>query len=1060
MVLFVGVAGAAWAQSTGIITGRVLNLGTKAYLNHAEVRLAGGSIVAYTDESGGFELRNVPAGPARIDVSFPQLDPTTVTVEVPAGQSVFREIGLSSRDYGADAIKLDKFVVAGEKEGKAASIAQQRAAENLMNVISSDEFPNVAGGSIGDFLRNVPGISIDYSVADPRSIRVRGMDPNMNAITVNGMRSANAASGNTNRTFEIDQISLQDVETIEVYKSTTPAMDADSGGGSVNLVSKSAFKLKGRRFNYSLNLFANSMDFGLKQKVGPEDTPSRRLSPGGTVYYSEAFLHNTLGVAVTANWNEFYTPQPSSQVNWLLAAANGLTGTPLTSAQAAFPRQFIYSASPIFTNRKSLSVNLDYKLSESTALWSYNQVNTSEIWGGSRGLDVNENTNPAATSPTTNGPAAGWSISSMTALGDGTLTPAQAATSTSNTFAHVGGEYLDKVGTGTTFGFGTKTRTGPWRIDTSASASLSTNHYRNHGWMPIPQVDLYLRGISYRFDNPNGTNYPTVTQLAGPDIYDLANYVSKVGTGATSTVSGTGTTTNGKVYPKVLVDNPQNYPLQVRNGRRSAGKDVFNTVKADIRRDFDNRYVSYVQVGGSYRRQVRDLDKNGQARWIFNGTTDQLTSLLNSIKTTDFTPTFGPYRQPPYYNLEKLNDYFKNNRNMFNEDVAFRLDTEGNNLKHIEEAVSAGYLMSGVNVTPRLSLLLGGRYEVTDGRGRGPAADNNAARDAAEADLAAYVTAGGNANNFRADNARLTRIRYAKTVSAQQHFGDLFPNAQAKFAVTPNLLVRAAYTETIGRQNFAWIIPGYTVSSSSSTVDQVITLNNPNLKPVYYRNYDASVEYYMKNGVFTVGYFYKAIKNYTAQSTALLDPTFDYGYEFSGYDPSRTNVTTLFNAGKAAMRGVEVKYTQRLGGIWSPLRDFTASAGYTYENGYANATYGGSSAVSAKLPIQNMIPVLVNGTLTYNHGPVTLGAVYNWRGTYANGITSTASIPDPFIRYTQGRGTLDLSGSYRFYKNHSFFIDAKNVTNAQRRDFVMTRTLMRSYNIDGAWIYFGVKGSF
>lgn len=70
-------------------------------------------------------------------------------------------------------MKLDQVAVAGEREGNSDALAWQRRAEGIVNVISSDEFPNVSGGNIGEFLRNVPGIVFNSSGSDPRAPRAR-----------------------------------------------------------------------------------------------------------------------------------------------------------------------------------------------------------------------------------------------------------------------------------------------------------------------------------------------------------------------------------------------------------------------------------------------------------------------------------------------------------------------------------------------------------------------------------------------------------------------------------------------------------------------------------------------------------------------------------------------------------------------------------------------------------------------------------------------------------------------------------------------------------------------
>lgn len=1088
-------APAQGSAQTGTVTGTVYNAATKANLANVEIRDEATGAVVVTEPDGSFILR-LPAGEHRLRVTYGGLDSQVVVVTVAPGETAKREVALTSADYGRDVITLGEFVVASEKEGRAASVAQQKQADNLMSVISSDEFPNVAGGNIGDFLRNVPGISIEYSGADPRSISVRGMDPNMTSVSVNGMRAANAASANTNRQFELDQTSLQDVESIEIFKTPTASMDADAGGGAVNLVSKSAFKLKGRRMSYQALLNANSYDLTFKDTVLPDDSGTRKIRPGGSFAYSDSFFKNRLGVAFTANYNEFYVNSRSHNTNYgITSSISGLTTTDPSSDIGLHSRGFTYAINPVMTQRTSISLNLDFKLSDTTTLWSRNQVSTSLITGGGRSIDVGVNA-PTAAGVATNGVAAGWSVYSLRALGDGTATAAAAATSSSSTFSHISGEYLDKSGTGTQFSLGSTTKTAEWKIDTAFSTSLSTNHYRNHGGMPVPQVDLYLRGISYDFSQPYGTNYPSITQTSGPSIYDLSNYVSRVSTSATSTVSGTnlrtldssgnvvvypttsiGTGSTATTYPRVFTSNSQYAPFQLRNGRRAGSKDVFNTAKFDAKRTFAGlRFPSYIQGGGVYRQQDRYIDRVGQTRWAYvgqdgiAGTADDANIDLGQFKSASITDTFGQYAAMPTYDLQAINAFFTKNRNLFKEDEAFRIETEGANNRKITEKVSAGYLMANTKIK-RFGILLGARYELTEGKGTGPVADNEAARDAAIADLLAYVQSQGYAtinaapatvrDSFRADAAKLARIRYAKTVTASQDYDDVFPNVQLRFEAASNLLLRASYNKSIARQNFSNIIPGYTVAAPSSNGGSdrnTITINNTKLKPVYFDNYDFSVEYYVaRGGLLAASVFYKDVANYTTNSTETIQQGVDYGYDLSGYIGD--NLVRMANTGTAKQKGIELSYSQQLGVIHPLLEGFSAFASYTYQKGEANAAFGGTSTISTSQPISKLVPKMANAGVSYRHGRWSGSAKYNWKSVYYNGSSNSGNGLFA-LRYWDDRGTLDLGGSYKAWKNSDLFIEVKNATNEPLREFVVNRNWTRSYTLYGATIYLGVKGTF
>ncbi len=237
----------AFAQSSGLVTGQVRNAATSTFLEGAEVSVDGTSRSALTDREGRFEI-TLPSGITTLVVRYTGLEAEKVTIDIRPGARLVQNVALNSGIY-----KLDAVTVSGPREGSAQAITRQREAPNVKNVVASDSFGNVADGNIGDFLQQLPGITAVYVGADVRSVQIRGIDGALNSVTMDGDRMASSQSAGAGRTFEFEQASLSNIETIEVTKAPTPDMDADSIGGNVNIVSRSAFdRNQPRTFTYSI----------------------------------------------------------------------------------------------------------------------------------------------------------------------------------------------------------------------------------------------------------------------------------------------------------------------------------------------------------------------------------------------------------------------------------------------------------------------------------------------------------------------------------------------------------------------------------------------------------------------------------------------------------------------------------------------------------------------------------------------------------------------------------------------------------------------------------------
>ncbi|MBI4626425.1 MAG: TonB-dependent receptor [Verrucomicrobia bacterium] len=184
----------AVAVQTGNITGRVQNVVTGQHLNNARVSVKGTDRVAFTDQTGSYRLSAVPSGPVVVEVFFTGLDPQQIPLTVPAGQTLEKDVNLTSRDrYGdTDAVKLDSFVVSTSREtdGEAADPSQLPGRITVRNTglrpWSADnydvsvEFYTERGGllSAGAFRKDIQDFFGDVvRIATEADLRELGLDP-------------------------------------------------------------------------------------------------------------------------------------------------------------------------------------------------------------------------------------------------------------------------------------------------------------------------------------------------------------------------------------------------------------------------------------------------------------------------------------------------------------------------------------------------------------------------------------------------------------------------------------------------------------------------------------------------------------------------------------------------------------------------------------------------------------------------------------------------------------------------------------------------------------------
>ncbi|MBL9202499.1 MAG: TonB-dependent receptor [Opitutaceae bacterium] len=456
----------ALAQSS-TLTGTVSNAATRASLEGAVVTLSHSSIPALTDRTGNFEFTGVTPGTYTLSVSYTGLDAHAQQVVVSGGRTVVPPIGLRSDIY-----RLDAFTVAGEREGSAAAITSQRNASNIKAALATDAFGHIVDGNIGEMLKRVSGISTNLNEGEVDQIFVRGMGSAASAVTLDGTRLPSPASGKKTRNFEVDKLPADYIESIEVIKAPTPDMDADSVGGAVNLITKSAFSQRGRRLSYNT---------GVNYK-----TLHHKSGFFGGVQYSDLFgERKNVGLYLSVSYSDNPVPQDVTQLDFQGAAVS-----------PAYMYRFRLEDALHRRNRTGVGAKVDWRVNDRTTVFVGAMFNHYTDIVDQKRLSID-------------------SAQNVTAFAPGYTENAWEAINATNNYS---GSLIGPRQETWAFSTGGKTVLPGWKIDYAASFAPAK------GTEDRENFDLGLAGQRVRFDRTADVWYPTVTFLGPGNVNDYNRY--------------------------------------------------------------------------------------------------------------------------------------------------------------------------------------------------------------------------------------------------------------------------------------------------------------------------------------------------------------------------------------------------------------------------------------------------------------------------------------------------------------------------------------------------------
>lgn len=286
MLTFAALTSPALANETdapGSIRGKVTDAEHQT-LPGAAIQIESLHTVVTSDQNGFYSLPNLKPGVYKVKISYVGYEPKVITVKFD-GRSLVQNVELSTSNT------LSEAVVTGAFFGQRKALQMQKESMGVNNVVSADQVGKFPDSNIGDALKRINGVNMQYDQGEARFGQVRGTAADLTSVTINGNRIPSAEGGTRN--VQLDLIPADMIETIELNKVVTSDMDGDAIGGEINLITKNTPNHRVLNFNvgsgYSWISQKPLWDLGatlgsrfFNSRFGLMASASYQYSPGGS----------------------------------------------------------------------------------------------------------------------------------------------------------------------------------------------------------------------------------------------------------------------------------------------------------------------------------------------------------------------------------------------------------------------------------------------------------------------------------------------------------------------------------------------------------------------------------------------------------------------------------------------------------------------------------------------------------------------------------------------------------------------------------------------------------
>lgn len=415
------------------------------------------------------------------------------------------------------------------------------------------------------------------------------------------------------------------------------------------------------------------------------------------------------------------------------------------------------------------------------------------------------------------------------------------------------------------------------------------------------------------------------------------------------------------------------YSLDEIEREQGRAQDKMNMAALNLTRDLlIDDYNALVKGGIKTKRRTKD---NNRSSWVyedFGDASDNLSDYSNGTVHYDLD-RFGSGVSAT--SLRQL---------VASLDSSSAFDAEASSVEDysIDENIDAAYLMGQIDIDD-LQLTTGVRHERTE---------------------------------IRSDGFALDSAGDIISVDHDTRYHHTLPALLARYQLSDDTLVRAAWTNGLARPTFEQIRPNYVIDGSE------LEIGTPDLVAMRSANLDLGIEHYTGSaGSISAFVFHKNIHNFIYATNLGESGAYSDLGEFD-------DISTYLNGDTARVLGLELSGSRRLTSLPAPFDGLLVSANATLVNSDASITgYDGSDQQQRNIAMPNQSDLTGNLVLGYERDALSLRLATNYKSGYLVEVGNLADDSEDIHQASETR--VDFNASWAVNEQFKLRLDIANLTN-------------------------------
>ncbi|MFG6463544.1 TonB-dependent receptor [Roseateles sp. DXS20W] len=199
----------------------------------------------------------------------------------------------AAKPAAKDTNQLETVVVTGIRRSIQSAIERKRNAATVTDSIVAEDIDQFPDKNVGEALSRITGVQLTRDFGEGTQVSIRGVEPDLNRIEINGMSvlSANGAGGN--RGADLRELASELIASIDVYKGVLPNVTEGGVGATVRINTRKPLDFAKRTVAVSL--------------AGEQASLRGGVQPRGSVLLADKFLDGKLGLMANLVYDKVYT---------------------------------------------------------------------------------------------------------------------------------------------------------------------------------------------------------------------------------------------------------------------------------------------------------------------------------------------------------------------------------------------------------------------------------------------------------------------------------------------------------------------------------------------------------------------------------------------------------------------------------------------------------------------------------------------------------------------------------------------------------------------------------